>query len=49
VSTVPTMALSPSLGSVTLAHPAAMQKLLSLPPPKVRINWHCIHNTSFSL
>ena len=37
VSTVPTMALSPSMGGVTLAHPAAsMQKLLSLPPPKVR-------------
>lgn len=37
VSTVPTMALSPSMGGVTLAHPASsMQKLLSLPPPKVR-------------
>ena len=37
VSSVPSMVLSPSIGNVTLNHPAAsMQKLLSLPPPKVR-------------
>ena len=36
VSSVPSMALSPSMGSVTLSHPTtSMQKLLSLPPPKV--------------
>lgn len=44
VSTVPTMALSPSLGSVTLGHPAtSMQKLLTLPPPKVRFQSCFIH------
>jgi hypothetical protein len=36
VSSVASMALSPSMGSVTLSHPnMSMQKLLSLPPPKV--------------
>jgi hypothetical protein len=40
VSTVPTMALSPTMGGVALTHPAtSMQKLLSLPPPKVRFSF----------
>jgi hypothetical protein len=37
LSSVPNMALSSSMSNVTLAHPASsMQKLLSLPPPKVQ-------------
>jgi len=40
IATVPNMGLSPSIASMALSHTSSsIQKLMSLPPPKVRKNF----------